>query len=399
MTGPVVNPILLILSALVLFYSVSLLVLMAGFSRLKRAAARRPRTRNDVPTLSIVVAARNESHNLPRLLDCLFAQEYPAGKFEIIVVDDRSEDGSWDILQRAAREHSHFRALRVTDLLPDFAPKKRALDLGIRSASGEIILLTDADCSPPPTWARAMAGCYTGETNIVLGYSPYRFDQPVPFLVRRMLALDYLSLAAIAAASAGWGRPLTATGTNLSYRRKEFLRTNGFEKIKHWVSGDDDLFVHRAAEDGWGRFSFATAPESFVSAAAPSSWRQFANQRARYASKGQDYDLRVTLGLLAVYLLNVSLAVGVVGVVGGVAAWALPVLLVWCAKSLFEFLFLARVAFAFREQRLLFYFLPTALLHPWYVSIFGFAGLLGRFRWKGDDLRKTVAPENARSPR
>lgn len=392
------NLILLIVCLLLLFYGATLLILMAGFARLRRNVEQRPSVSSEnLPSVSIVVAARNEAHNLPRLLHSLFAQEYPADKLEIVVVDDRSEDGSWDMLQKAMHHHAHFRALRVADLLPDFAPKKRALDLGIRSASGEIVLLTDADCTPPATWAQAMARCYTGEANIVLGYSPYRFDYEAPFLVRGMLSLDYLSLAAVAAASAGWGRPLTATGTNLSYRREEFLRTNGFEKIKHWVSGDDDLFVHRAAEDGWGRFSFATAPESFVPAAAPSSWHQFANQRARYASKGRDYDLRITLGLLAVYLLNGSLVLGVVGVVGGISAWALPVFLVWCAKSLFEFLFLARVAFAFREQRLLFYFLPTALLHPWYVSIFGFAGLFGRFRWKGDDFRKTVEPPHVRN--
>ena len=388
------NPILLTTYVLLLFYCCALLILMAGFARLRSIAARRPTISTDeLPSVSLVVAARNEAHNLPRLLHCLFAQEYPAGKLEIIVVDDRSEDGSWDMLQKAMHHHPHFRALRITDLLPDFAPKKRALDLGIRSASGEIILLTDADCTPPATWAQAVAQCYSGDTNIVLGYSPYRFDHRIPFLVRGMLSLDYLSLAAVAAASAGWGRPLTATGTNLSYRRREFLRTNGFEKIKQWVSGDDDLFVHRAAEDGWGRFSFATAPESFVPAAAPSSWRQFANQRARYASKGRDYDVRVTLGLLAVYLLNVSLVLGAIVVAAGMTAWAWPVFLVWLAKSSFEFLFLARVAFAFREQRLLFFFLPTALIHPFYVSIFGFAGLLGRFRWKGDDFRKTVASQ------
>lgn len=392
------NPILLTTYVLLLFYCCALLILMAGFARLRNIAARRPTiTPDELPSISLVVAARNEADNLPRLLHCLFGQEYPAGKLEIIVVDDRSEDGSWNILQKAAEEHPRFRALRVTDLLPDFAPKKRALDLGIRSASGEIILLTDADCTPPPTWAQAMARCYTGETNIVLGYSPYRFDHGGSFLVRGMLSLDYLSLAAVAAASAGWGRPLTATGTNLSYRRKEFLRTNGFEKIKQWVSGDDDLFVHRAAEDGWGRFSFATAPESFVPAAAPSSWRQFANQRARYASKGRDYDVRVTLGLLAVYLLSVSLVLGAIVVATGMTAWAWPVFLVWLAKSSFEFLFLARVAFAFREQRLLFFFLPTALLHPFYVSIFGFAGLRGRFRWKGDDFRKTIASQQIRT--
>lgn len=391
------SPLVLGIYTLLGFYCLALLVLMAGFSRLRRQAIAHPDISPDLlPSVSIVVAARNEEQNLPQLVHCLLAQQYPPEKLEMIVVDDRSEDRSWEILEKAKESDARLKPLRITDLLPGFAPKKRALDMGIRAASGDIILLTDADCTPPPGWAKSMVDRYQGETNVVLGYSPYRYDRPAASLLKGMLSLDYFSLAAVAAASTGWNRPLTATGTNLSYRRDAFLRANGFEAIKQYVSGDDDLFVHRAAEERWGKFSFALVPESFVPAAAPRTLRQFMNQRARYASKGRDYEMKVTAGLVAVYLLNVSLTVGIVGALAGTAGWVLPVAVVWGVKSLFEFSFLSRVASTFGEQRLLRYYLPAALVHPFYVTIFGCAGLLGRFQWKGGDFGKTIPTDQGK---
>lgn len=367
-------------------------MLMVGSTRLVERIRTQKLEQSDVmlPTVSVVVAARNEAHNLQRLLPALFNQNYPKEKIEVIVVDDRSSDGTWEVVTRAQREHHNFKVLRISASLEDFAPKKRALDQGIRSSSGEIILLTDADCTPPPPWVRTMVAFYRDGVNVVLGYSPYRFDVPTPNWIRGMLALDYFSLGAIAAASIGLGRPLTATGTNLSYRREIFLRAEGFEKIKRWVSGDDDLFVHLTAKERLGAYSFALAGEAYVPAAAPTTWKQFWHQRIRYASKGTHYQPSMVLGLIAVYLLNGYIATSVVAIVLAWSDWGWMGIAAWCIKSAFEYLFLRQSAIAFGEQHLLPYFLPTALLHPFYVTVFGFLGVLGNFQWKGGAFRKRV---------
>lgn len=380
------------LATLLIFYAAVLGLLMKGFSDLSKNLKGRKATSSpeSFPSVSIVVAARNEARNLPRLLSCLLQQNYPGEKLEVLIVDDRSEDETWDILIRAERAHRSLKALRVTDLLPDFAPKKRALDLAIRSSRGEIVLLTDADCTPPPTWVRTTVSFYRDGVNAVLGFSPYRFDKPLPRIVESMLALDYFSLAAIAAASVGLGRPLTATGTNLSYRRSTFLQAEGFENIKRWVSGDDDLFIQRAAHEKLGRFSYALSPNAFVPAAAPMSWQQFWNQRIRYASKVKQYDVEMIAGLVAVYLLNALIVFGSLSPFWNAWSFFWPAVASWGMKSVLEFSFLRQASRGFGQEGLLKYFLPTQFLHPLYVTVFGLLGLFARYRWKGAMFSKKI---------
>jgi len=332
--------------------------------------------------VSVIVAARNEEKNLPALIACLQAQDYPQEKLEIIIVDDRSDDNTWTILTEAERQHDNIKALRITERLADYAPKKRALDMGIRASKGAILLLTDADCLPSPAWAHTVAGYYSPDVHVVAGYSPYVYSMATSRLVRGMLSLDCFAFAAVAAASTGWGQPLTPTGTNLSYRRDVYFSSGGFEPIKQWISGDDDLFMRYVAGKNLGRFSYALDPAAYVPTFAPISWRQFWHQRIRFGSKSKHHNLPIILGAVAVFLLNAGISLGVVLAMSvGTPAWT-PVLIVWGPKALAEFIFLASIASRFNESALLTFFLPTAILHPFYITVFGFLGLFAKFRWK-----------------
>jgi cellulose synthase/poly-beta-1,6-N-acetylglucosamine synthase-like glycosyltransferase len=376
----------LTLIGLLALYAVLLGILWLGFRRVVRHQHERegnPQL-SELPTVSIVVAARNEQQNLPALFPALLAQDYPLDKLEIVLVDDRSEDQTWNILSDAAAQYPRVKALRIANRLPDYAPKKRALDAGIRAATGEIILLTDADCLPPPTWTRAMVHYYRDDIDAVAGYSPYVFRPQTPQFLRGMLSLDCFAFAAVAAASAGWGQPLTPTGTNLSYRRQTYLAVGGFEPIKQWVSGDDDLFIRHLAERTNTRVAYALDPRAYVPTRAPASWRQFWHQRVRFGSKGRHHRPSITLGIVAVYLLNIGIAVGAILAPAFFPSLFVSLLSVWGVKSVMELLFLASAARAFGETSLLKYFLPTAIVHPFYIALFGLLGLFGSYRWKED---------------
>lgn len=381
---------MILLSALLLLYCIALLILRRGLSKLARGRkCADVRELHALPTVAIIVAARNEAKNLPRLLDCLLKQDYPREKLEICIVDDRSEDESWEILSRAAAQHPHIQAIRITDTLPYFAPKKRALDRAIRATSGEILLFTDGDCTPPPTWVKATVACYDSDTAVVPGYSPYRFDRPVHPVLRGMLSLEFFSVAAVAAASIGLHRPVTAAGCNLSYRRRTYFQAGGFEAISQWVSGDDDLFILKVARQKLGKFAYALDPQAFVPAAAPTTWSKFWNQRIRYASKGRHYALPMTASLVAVYLLNAMLFFGALSLLLAPSPFGWLALGGWAGKNLFEFILLKKATHVFRIPGLLRYFLPTALVHPLYILIFGFLGLFSHFDWKGESFQKT----------
>lgn len=367
---------------LTLFYIIGLLWLRHGLQR-ARSQTELARTAVACPTVTVIVSARNEEKSLPHLLTALARQNYPADKLEICLVDDRSSDGTGALLAEFAAQHAHVKIFRMTDVRADFAPKKRALDHAIRNSSGEVIVLTDADGVPGPNWVAEAARQFDAGTVMLCGYSPY---QPRTSLLQKILALEYFSLAAVSAGSIGAGHPLTCTGSNFSYRRSAYFAINGFAGIAHWISGDDDLFLHKMHGHRAGQIKYAGHPAVQVPVRPPDSWKDFQAQRTRYASKGRHYKLNVTLALAAIYALNLFLCAGTLAVfVGGIKIF-LVTMMCGLLKAGFEFFYLKKAAQWFGEKSLLRYFPLAALVHPFYIVYFSTRAQFVKFVWRGEEF-------------
>ncbi|MEJ2544672.1 MAG: glycosyltransferase, partial [Calditrichaceae bacterium] len=242
----------LITLILLLVYIVFLLYLQHGFNNLLKA----DRIQH-APMISVVVCAHNEQKNLPHCIDLLSAQSYDKDKVEFIMVNDRSTDKTADIIDAICKKDDRFIKINISDRIPEFAPKKRAIDTAVKKAKGEIILLTDSDGRPGPNWIREMGSYYTPDKDMVVGYAPYKV-KPANHISKQVLSLEYLSIAAIAAASTGIGYPLTCVGTNMSYRKKVYEEIGGFGEFNAHISGDDDLFLTRVREHKKYKIHYAT---------------------------------------------------------------------------------------------------------------------------------------------
>ncbi len=374
---------IIFLSALVLVYLFAIAFLYRGFASLSRQS----RT-NAQPKISVVVCAHNEEKNLPNCLRHLSGQIYPKERIEFIIVNDRSTDRTQEIIDRFREQDTRFRSIVIHDRIPDFAPKKRAIDAAIHRAKGEIILLTDADGRPGPLWAATIASYFTPETHMVLGYAPYTI-RPANHFVKKLLALEYLSHAAVAAASTGLNMPLTCVGTNMAYRKQLYLEIGGFGPYKALLSGDDDLFLTRVREAKKYTIKYATDAEAQVFNNPPQLWSKFLHQRMRYASKGFDYPLKVTAGLILYYLMNALLTTLTFFFLVS-PPFPLALLGIWASKILAEFLFMNKAASVLHDRRTMQVFPVVALLHPLYVVIFGAIGPLKRFRWADAQVKTAV---------
>ena len=126
-----------------------------------------------LPKVSVVVCAHNEAENLQNYLQILLSQDYP--DYEVIVVDDESEDSTLILLEQYAREYPNFYHTFVPKGARVISSKKLALTIGIKAAHYDYILLTDADCRPESrNWIREMMMGYDSDsTEMVLGFSPY----------------------------------------------------------------------------------------------------------------------------------------------------------------------------------------------------------------------------------
>lgn len=252
--------------------------------------------------VSVIVCAHDEEENLKALLPSLLDQDYT--EFEIIVVEDRCNDGTYDFLLKQTAVHSQVRTVRIKTK-PDHIPgKKYALTLGIKAARYDTVLLTDADCRPASkSWISSMMKCFTEKTQIVVGLSPY--ENTGGFLnsfIRFESVLTGITYGALAVS----GMPYMGVGRNLAYRKNLFLDNKGFNQHIRTMGGDDDLFVNEHATKE--NTAFTAAPESIVYSISKKSWSSFFNQKVRHLSVGKYYKLKHRL-LLAPFYATTALLI------------------------------------------------------------------------------------------
>jgi biofilm PGA synthesis N-glycosyltransferase PgaC len=356
---------------------VYLLLLIKLFGGLKKKTIRNI---TKYPSLTIIVCLHNEENNLKDCIDCLLGQDYPQGSLEILLVNDRSDDHTPQIAMQFSNLYPHIQLITIQDRVPLFAPKKRAIDEAIKIAKGEIVLFTDADGRPGPNWAKMMASAFDSNIGMVIGYAPYSTDFPYDRLFHKVLALEYLSQAAIAAASAGINYPVTCVATNMAYRKQVYLELGGFGKYKSIDSGDDDLFLQRVRDETDWEIRYVSAKASHVYNAPPNRWKKFYHQRLRFASKGFYYPFKVFLCLLSIFILNFLI-------------FLLPFLYFFVNINLYpfiagliikvtaDFIFIKQASQYLNDRRFLHFFPVTFILHVPYIVYFGIMGQIQKYNW------------------
>jgi len=251
--------------------------------------------RSDQP-VSVIVCARDEYYNLKENLPLLLTQDY--SKYEVVVVNHGSEDETNYLLRDLADVYKNLKIVNVSQDLNFFTGKKFPLAIGIKSASYEVLLFTDADCKPGSNqWIRRMAANFTEETEIVLGFGAYEKTGSLLNLLIRFdttrIAMNYLGFARA-------GLPYMGVGRNMAYRKSLFFRQNGFISHYRIQSGDDDLFINKAASGKNTRIEIQS--EAHTISAPKSSLDEWLRQKRRHLLTGGYYKPahKIALGLFAI---------------------------------------------------------------------------------------------------
>jgi len=357
------------------YYGFLLFYYGRGFRRLTPGSGR------ETPSVTVVCSARNEEKNLSGLLRCLSLQTYPKERLEFILVDDRSVDATPALLEQFAREHPNAEVLRIPNEDKSTSPKKHAIAKAVARASGQIILTTDADCLPGPEWIAGIVRCYEAEIGMVLGYAPYRTDGPFDTFFHKLLALEYFTMGAVAAATVSMGHPSTCNGANLSFRKEVFDKIGGYGDGKKLLSGDDDLFMQSVASKKDWKIRFAASRQSAVPNAPPRNLREFIRQRIRFSSKHLAYPPRMIAALSGVYgfyvcLLGLSIASCFA------AELRVACIAMWLSKTAAEVPFLIRAQKALEDRNLLKYYFMLMPFHLLYIVFIPFLGRFVQPKWK-----------------
>ncbi len=233
--------------------------------------------------LSVIICARNEAENLTEYLPLVLTQNYP--DYEVIVVNDRSWDGTDEILEEFEKKYKHLKVVNITDGQKFIAGKKFAVTMGIKAATNNWLVFTDADCAPASSqWLLGMQQPEDDNTEILLGYSPYLKRKGILNALIRyetfFTAVNYLSFALK-------GMPYMGVGRNMAYKKTLFFKNKGFAAHMHIPSGDDDLFVNAHANKQ--NTNVQIEPDTHVWSNPNTSFGAYLRQKKRHLGAGKLY--------------------------------------------------------------------------------------------------------------
>jgi poly-beta-1,6-N-acetyl-D-glucosamine synthase len=326
--------------------------------------------------ISVVIPARNEEAVIGRLLQALHDQTYPVSLFEVIVIDDHSTDDTAKIVQQ-------FPLVKLISLQDDNinSYKKKAIERGISAAQYACIVTTDADCVPPTDWLQTLAA-FKQEKQAVFVAAPVSINCNSSVL-QIFQSMDFMVLQGITGAAVHRRHLSMCNGANLAYDRAAFYKVDGFAGIDSIASGDDMLLMHKIARSYPGQVYYLKSTDAIVGTEPMKTWRNFFNQRIRWASKAARYDdKRIFPVLLLVYLFNCCFPALFIAGFSNYQYWIYLAVL-WLLKTLVEFPLFMSVAAFFNKQwanKLFFFFQP---LHIAYTIVSGLLGQFGKYEWKG----------------
>jgi glycosyltransferase involved in cell wall biosynthesis len=331
-----------------------------------------------VPPVSVVICARNEAENLARFLPSVLEQDYPA--YEVVVVNDCSEDNSDDVLGDLMKRYPHLRVSMIQKD-PDFAhTKKLAMLIGIKAAQNDLLVFTDADCRPAsPKWLSNVASAASGDADIIIGYGAY---MPEKGVLNRYIRYETMFAAMQYFGMAMAGVPYMGVGRNLAYRKSYFFSRGGFGPHNHILSGDDDLFVNRNATAD--NVSLMLSHDSFTLSVAQNKVAAWAKQRRRHFTAAAYYKKNDKLRLFLEPLSRVVYYGLLVALLIMLVSWPVAAAIA-ASRLVMRSVILRRASARFNEPRLWFFSLFFDILAP-LASAFLF--LTSRRKGKGRETWK-----------
>ena len=360
----------IILFLVVLIYTVSIGLLIYGFTKVNTIdyIGLKPKTK-----FTIIVPFRNEAENLPILLDSLSKMNYPMELFEVILVDDESEE-SYEVGNTTYEVHI-INNKRVSN-----SPKKDAITTAMTYVTTEWVVTTDADCIVPENWLLTLDN-YIQLHNVSMIAAAVTYSCDKSFL-HHFQQLDLASLQGATIGSFGINKGFMCNGANFAYTKALFKALNGFEGNNKMASGDDVFLLQKAISKFPEKVHYLKSEESIVTTKPLNDWKSLFYQRVRWASKTSSYQsgFGKALGLI-VFIGNFALVISV-----GLSI--LRIILFKDLLLLFLLKFIADSILIYQSNNFLSlkrirYLVLSSLFYPFFSISVALYSLLGKYEWKG----------------
>jgi len=353
---------------LILPYSAILLIATINLWKKNSHRSKESASDKDLPPISVIIAAKNEESNLNALISDLQSLDYPKEKLEIIIVDDHSTDATARLIKEAEG---------INYLLSDGNGKKKALAIGLKQSSGELILTTDADCKVQTEWLRAYAEKYLEEKpDFIIGQVKPDHQKS---LLSSFSEIEFYSLQAVTAGLALAGKAVLCNGANLAFRKEAI--SNYSKSVKSDIASGDDIFLLHSVKRNKGKIAWLNNTQATVTTRLPGRIKDFFRQRSRWTGKSVYYkDFDTIFVGLSTLIANISIIAALVFLIINIDTWPLFVAFS-LARILTEIMLLSSYLKKPEKLRLLLLHIPLSLLYPIYTILIATISFFPRKRW------------------
>ena len=374
--------ILFISICIVLIYSILIGGFALGFDKVKdfKLESSSPKTK-----FSIIIPFRNEAKNLLDLLESISRLNYPKHLYEIILVDDASEDTSVDlILEFIKNSDVDFKVIpnkRLTN-----SPKKDAITKAISISKYEWIITSDADCKLPKNWL-GIFDVFILKTDAKCIVSPVSYSIKSS-IIETFQLMNTLSLQGATIGGFGIGKPFLCNGANFAYRKKLFYELNGFKGNTNIASGDDIFFLEKAVKAYRKEVHYLKCEEAIVTTKPESTWSGLISQHIRWAGKSSAYSnwFGKLLGVIVLLMNGLLLTTFLLSLLQLFSFKSFIYFLI--IKFSIDFLLIFKTASFFRQKQYLKYFPISFLIYPLFTVYIAFISVFQDYKWKGRTHRK-----------
>ncbi len=372
---------LILFTGLLLHYVFFLKNILVGLKKVREEKS----DKKNNEFISVIIPFRNEEENLIKSVKSLSSQTLDKNRYEVIYVNDNSNDDSVKVLEAAIAE-SNIRILNSPFILGERAHKKKALRFAIENAKGEIIITTDADCHHKTEWLATMVNSFEKNTGFVSG--------PVEFISNGSLfndlqKIEFSSLILVGAGLIGIEQPIICNAANLGFRKKAFNEVGGYEDNLNISSGDDEFLMQKISHDTNYEVKFCFDKKAISFTEPNKNIEQFYQQRKRWASKSLHYIKKSTiLKLVLIFLFYLGIVIQLllgffydkIFLISFAISYLLKVLMDYKvvqkgSENLFKKI--GNIKFAIAE-----------VLHIPYILISAVSGIFGNYKWKGREIKR-----------
>ncbi|MWB94296.1 glycosyltransferase [Flavobacterium sp. GA093] len=364
-----------VLFAILILYLISIGVLIYGFLKVKKFqnTALNPQT-----SFTIIVPFRNEEENLPKLLESFSKLNYPIDLFEVILVDDNSN-------QKFQHSDFTFHISQINNIRSSNSPKKDAISTAMQHVKTDWVITTDADCMVNKNWLLTLDNyIQMNRVSMLAGAVTYECENS---FLHHFQQLDLTSLQGATIGSFGISNAFMCNGANFAYTKTLFEKVKGFDGNDKIASGDDVFLLQKAAKLFPDEVHYLKAEEAIVVTKPTETWKSLFHQRVRWAAKTSSYqsDFGKFLGLV-VFFGNFSFVIVFFFSLFGI--YSLQILgLFFIIKFAVDFVLLYLTNQFLTKSRLKF-LLFSSLLYPFFSSAVALYSLFGTYEWKGRKFEK-----------